>query len=144
MSYVGLVRDLILVPSPKRRPLVIISTVKMLLYSSFTLRRLRRMDSNPEMRKRNMRRVRGREKRARVTVQARRVRWCQLRHRLREILCWRWRPPRTTGELFGSGSITGFDGFEIENCPAQTIAIVEKVIIATSNLDAITFFLAFE
>jgi hypothetical protein len=56
----------------------------MLLYSSFTLRLLRRTDSNPEMRKR--RRVRVREKRARVTVQARRVRWCQLRHRLREIL----------------------------------------------------------
>ncbi len=74
-----------------------------------------------------------RGKRARVTVQARRVRWCQLPHRLREILFWRWRPLRTTGELFGSGSITGFDGFEIENCPAQTIAIVEKVIIATSG-----------
>jgi hypothetical protein len=51
------------------------------------------------MRKRSMRRVRVREKRARVTVQARRVRWCQLCHRLREILFWRWRPPRTTGEF---------------------------------------------
>jgi hypothetical protein len=66
----------------------------MLLYSSFTLRRLRRTGSNPEMRKR---RRRGREKRARVTVEARRVRWCQLRHRLREILFLRWRLPRTTG-----------------------------------------------
>jgi hypothetical protein len=79
----------------------------MFLYSSFTLRRLRRTGSNPEKRKRRGR-VRAREKRARVTVQARRVKLCQLRHRLREILFWRWRPPRTTGELFGSGSITGF------------------------------------
>jgi hypothetical protein len=58
---------------------------------------------------RRRRRVRVREKRVRVTVQARRVRGCQLRHRLREILFLRWRPPRTTGELFGSGSIVGFD-----------------------------------